>query len=505
MNSFFNKTLLALCVLVSILLNSLFGAETKKQHGGAGSLRSTAPSRNRPNIVLIISDDQTYRDFGFMGNKAVRTPNLDRLAARSALFPNGYVPTSVCSPSLATILTGLYPHQSGIHFNHPPPGNRAFNTMTSRPQYMRLRRNAFYLIRSAETLPEYLVMCGYKSLQTGKFWEGHFSNAGFTSGMTIFRHVPGQTFGGNRRLANGIMVAHGNGDFGLKIGRETMQPIYDFIDDCVGKDPFFVWYAPYLPHQPHDAPRKYFDLYENTQNVPEYCIPYYASISQFDETIGDLMTYVERKGLIHNTLFVFVIDNGWTPGTRRHKTLKHFFHHTEKSKRSPFEDGVRSPILFSWNKHIVPGRHNMLCSSIDIVPTLLHLVGESRAARRLPGINLLDADTRDRNADRAVFGEIYPGDATSLGYPSQDVAYRWVRQGDFKLISPQGEKPWGNYLTSATLFNLVQDPLEETNLMDQPDYQVVASRLMQILDTWWTPGDDGDVPKPPMQTHQLTN
>ena len=69
----------------------------------------------RPNIVLIISDDQTFRDFEFMGNKSVHTPHLDKLASQSAFFPNGYVPSSVCSPSLTTILTGLYPHQHGIH------------------------------------------------------------------------------------------------------------------------------------------------------------------------------------------------------------------------------------------------------------------------------------------------------------------------------------------------------------------------------------------------------
>ena len=77
---------------------------------------------DRPNIVMIISDDQTYTDFGFMGNTDVLTPRLDMLARQSAVYPNGYVPSSVCRPSLVTLLTGLYPHQHLIHFNHPPPG-----------------------------------------------------------------------------------------------------------------------------------------------------------------------------------------------------------------------------------------------------------------------------------------------------------------------------------------------------------------------------------------------
>ena len=100
--------------------------------------------------------------------------------------------------------------------------------------------------------------------------------------------------------------------------------------------------------------------------------------------------------------------------------------------------------MFRWDKHIASGRHDLLCSSVDIAPTLLHLTGETQKARALLGINLLDKETRKRNADRAVFGEINPSDATSLGHPSRDVAYRWVRQGNFKLILPQGNKPWGN-------------------------------------------------------------
>ena len=92
---------------------------------------SSEKAAERPNVVLILSDDQAYGDFGFMGNDQVQTPNLDRLASMSALYPNGYVPTSVCRPSLATLLTGLYPHQHGVHFNHPPPGLGRMRKLTA--------------------------------------------------------------------------------------------------------------------------------------------------------------------------------------------------------------------------------------------------------------------------------------------------------------------------------------------------------------------------------------
>ena len=462
----------------------------------------SARAADRPSVVLIISDDQAYTDFGFMGNRAVRTPNLDRLAARSARYVNGYVPSSVCSPSLATILTGLYPHQNGIHYNHPPPGNSAFNRMNSIEQYVRARSRSFYLIRSAATLPRLLGdRGGYLSLQTGKFWEGHFSNAGFSHGMTVFEPVPGQEFGGNRTLANGRLAAHGNGDRGLKIGRETMKPIRDFIDGSAGR-PFLVWYAPYLPHQPHDAPGEYHDLYRDNPAVPRHCVPYYASISRFDHTVGELVDYVEDAGLAKNTIFVFLVDNGWEPDTRAMKMRPQEFEHTKRSKRAPFDYGLRTPILIRWDDHVVPATHQELVSSIDVLPTLLAATGSADEGDRLPGIDLLPSATGQAKLDprRAVFGEVYPGDATSLGNPSRDVAYRWVRRGNLKLIvahSRGGQEPWGNYLDSDALFDVADDPDESVNLIHDRAYAEKAAGLRRLLDEWWTPGDDSEVPKPP--------
>ena len=165
-----------------------------------------------PNIVMIISDDQAWTDFGFMRHPHIKTPHLDRLAQQSARYPNGYVPTSVCRPSLVTLLTGLYPHQHGVHFNHPPPGNSALSKMT-KDNYLRTRDKASYLIRSVPSLPRILGKQGYKSFQTGKYWEGHFRNAGFTHGMTLDQASPEPAYG-NRKLPDGSLVAHGNGDAG---------------------------------------------------------------------------------------------------------------------------------------------------------------------------------------------------------------------------------------------------------------------------------------------------
>src|SRR5687768_3974616 len=165
-----------------------------------------AETPKKPNVVMIVADDQGWMDFGFMGSKIVHTPHLNKLAAESAVFPNGYVPTSLCRASLASLLTGLYGTQHKICCNDFPTAKE--------------RSATHPFIKSVPTVPRLLADAGYASLQTGKFWEGHYSNAGFTHGMTEKgRH----------------------GDEGLDIGRKTMQPVFDFVDRSVAeKKPFFV-------------------------------------------------------------------------------------------------------------------------------------------------------------------------------------------------------------------------------------------------------------------------
>lgn len=446
-------------------------------------------ANDRPNVVYIVADDHCYRDFGFMGSKDALTPHIDQLAAKSARFVNGYVPSSLCSPSLGVLLTGKYPHQSGLHYNHPPPGNAAFNKMATRADYEAARSAAFALLREQAALPRVMGAKGYTSLQTGKFWEGHFANAGFTEGMTLFTPAPQLSYPGvNRKLADGSLAAHGNGDNGLAIGRETMQPIADFLDRQAQGQPFFVWYAPYLPHQPHDSPPKFYERYEG-RGVAEYRTPYLAAVSQFDDTVGQLIHMLEERSLLANTLVVLVSDNGWSPGRERFRNRPAEFAATRNSKYSPFEDGLRTPILLRWDGHIVPATHEELVSSVDLAPTVLEAVGERDAHRELPGRSLLPAAMGTAKLrPRAVFGEIYPGDASVLRDPARDIAYRWVRDGDFKLIVPHpqgGKAAWGDYLGEVALFDVVRDPEEMVNLAaDQPE-KVLA--LKQLLDGWWAP------------------
>src|SRR5579872_2808563 len=393
----------------------------------AGGLSRPAHASNRPpNVVMIVADDQGWTDFGFMGHEVIKTPHLDQLAAESALFPNAYVPTSLCRASLATLLTGLYAHQHKICCNDPPDG---------------VDRAAMHpFIRQAPALPRLLAGAGYRSFQTGKFWEGHFANAGFTDGMTTKgRH----------------------GEEGLIIGRQTMQPIFDFIAGVPKLHPFFVWYAPMLPHEPHNPPQRLLEKYAVEGRHPKLAA-YFAMCEWFDETCGQLLDYLDRQELRENTLVVFVIDNGWIQETGEVRTTRGNF--APKSKLSPYDGGLRTPVILRWPGHTRPGRYDDLVSTIDLAPTILSAAGLT-PPKEMPGLDLLPtAGGRGRLARDAVYGEIFVHTAVDLDQPALNLTHRWIRSGDWKLIAftdPRGP---------SELYNVKTDPLEQRNLAgDEPD------------------------------------
>ncbi len=239
-----------------------------------------------PNIVLIISDDHGWTDYGFQGHPDIETPQLDRLATQSAVFPRTYLCASVCRPSLASLITGLYPHEHGITGNDVVlPKNRSGDWRRARDKvYLAKCEELISNIEKHATLPRLLAKKGYVSFQSGKWWEGHFSRGGFTAGMTH-----GDPARGGR-----------HGDEGLRIGRRGMKPVFDFIDSA-GEKPFFVWYAPYLPHSPHNPPARILKKYK-ADGRPLAVARYYAMCEWFDETCGQLLDHIETRNLTQNTL-----------------------------------------------------------------------------------------------------------------------------------------------------------------------------------------------------------
>ena len=443
----------------------------------AGSLAAATP----PNIVFIISDDHAWTDYGFMGHPHIETPNLDRLQASSAAFTRGYVPTALCRPALATFANGLYAHQSKIIGNDPSPlpgmaaGGKAKGAKGAKAKaggepeaYKALRAKLIDHFYENPALPAMLAKQGYLSHQSGKWWEGAPQRAGFTQAMTRGFPQPGGR----------------HGDDGLKIGREGLEPVFGFIDHALAeKKPFFLWYAPFMPHTPHTPPDRLFQKYKAKGIASDHVARYYAMVEWFDETCGQLMDRIEQKGQLENTLFVYVADNGWIqdPDSQGY---------APRSKQSANEGGTRQPILFSWKGVIQPGkRGEQLCSSIDIVPTALAAAGAEIPAT-LPGLNLLPILKSGAPSPRQdVFGETFAHDVAELDNPQATLLYRWVIDGRWKLLLTYDGK-LDRYASShprtekrPQLFDLLADPHEDRNLAkDHPD---LVARLAAKLQAWW--------------------
>lgn len=443
-----------------------------------GTLLSAAA--DKPNIVFIISDDHAWTDYGFMGHQQVETPNLDRLAARSALFSRGYVPTALCRPALSTFANGLHAHQSKITGNDPSPlpgtgtpGTKAKGKAKAKggaetPAYAALREKLIGKFYEHPALPKLLADQGYLSHQSGKWWEGAPQRAGFTHAMTRGFPQPGGR----------------HGDDGLKIGREGMAPVFDFIDHATAeKKPFFLWYAPFMPHTPHTPPDRLFQKYKAKGIESDHVARYYAMVEWFDETCGQLMDKIEAKGLTENTLFVYVADNGWIQDPNSQG-------YAPRSKQSANEGGTRQPILFSWKGVIQPGdRKEQLCSSIDIVPTALAAAGAEIPAS-LPGLNLLSLLKSGQPTQRKeVFGETFAHDVANIDDPEETLLYRWIVEGPWKLLLTYDGK-LDRYASShprtekrPQLFNLLADPHEDQNLAK--DHPEIVARLSTRLQDWW--------------------
>ena len=428
-----------------------------------------AHQAKRPNVLLILSDDQAWTDYGFMGHPVIRTPNLDRLASASALFRRGYTPTPLCRPSLMSILTGRYAHQHGVVGNDPRPDKRL-----SDDAYAALREQLISKVDQVPTLPRLLSAAGYACLQTGKWWEGNWRRGGFTEGMTRGFPEPGGR----------------HGDDGLKIGRQGVQPILDFMDRSVAKQqPFFVWYAPMLPHTPHNPPARLLTKYEQP-GVPPELAKYHAMCEWFDETCGELLSALDSRGLTEDTLVVYVTDNGWIQATSQMQLGPGWTHgFAPRSKQSVYEGGVRTPVMFRWPGRIVAADRPELATTLDVLPTVL-AAAELPIPDGLPGLNLLPSLAGVGRIDRnSVSGEGYSHDIADLADPESSLVTRWCIEGEWKLIltwePPQDRYAFVHSLNerSPQLYHVTEDPAEKVNLAAR--HPELVAKLRDHLQREW--------------------
>lgn len=418
---------------------------------------SVAARQVRPNIVFIIGDDISAEDLGCYGNPGIRTPNLDRLAAQSLRFDNGYLTISSCSPSRCSMLTGRYPHNletaAELH-GVLPPGVAMF--------------------------PQLLREAGYYSAQAGKTHFGDRWNELTGPAVAAFE------VGGEGK------EAAGPGGESQWVARLRDRP----------KDkPFFMWFAS------HDAHRPWGDnLFSGINRpadvrVPPYLVDtpetredlarYYDEITRFDHHIGEVVEELKRQQIWDDTIIIVTSDNG-----------RPFPH----SKTQLYEDGIRMPLIVRWPQAGLQARQTAsLASAIDVAPTVLELAGVPKAAT-IQGVSLVPvlkdatATVRDyvfaehnwhnfmahvrllRTGSLVYMRNAWP-DLPLTGKrddPSSE-ALRTAR--DAGRATPVQENIYIAPRPAEELYDLATDPLQERNLIGTADATRV-SRMRALMDRW---------------------
>jgi len=443
---------------------------------GAASLAMSRPAHagtrgKRPNIVFIFADDWGWGDLRCYGNRRIRTPNIDRMAREGLLFKQFYVSAAVCSPSRASILTGLFTDRHGIH-------SHLDSTRANRRRGLPL-----YLDPNLPMLPRILKEAGYATALYGKW---HLTSTDYEEAPTPDKYgfndhrvtvgsgsavheMPGVVPGWN------IWQGSREGPDWHKFRARASEMIIDqsiaFIEK--NKDrPFYVnaWlYDTHAVLVPNEQQREPFKDWPSTYQT------YYSAVHDSDRHIGRLLNKLDELGLADNTIVIFSSDNGpeeiWLeeasefgvgdPGPFRGR------------KRSGYEGGVRMPFIVRWPKGTPAGKvdETTVLSGADFLPTMCALAGvKAPPENQIDGLDMSEA-LRGRPMERTKplfwdLGEDVIGPAINV---SPKVI---VRDGKWKLMMHADG-------SGIELYDIAANPLEVDNLADT--HPQVVERLVRLL------------------------
>jgi len=418
--------------------------------GAAGA--SAQAAADKPNIIIILSDDQGWGDVGFNGCREIPTPNLDALAASGVVFDCGYASHPYCSPSRAGLLTGRYQQRFGHECN---PGAMGEDMAAGLPL--------------SETLvSKVLKDHGYRTAAIGKwhlgdapkFWpiqRGFDDWFGFSGGGMSYWGDVGKRGPLRGVLRNGQVVpkselTHLTDDFSTEAAK--------FIERNQDK-PFFLYLAYNAPHAPDHATREHLKKTEHIEYGGRAV--YGAMVAAMDDGIGRVTAKLKQLDLYDNTLVFFYSDNG---GRAEHAVNYPYRGH----KGMLFEGGIRVPFCVSWPKAIEGGqRYDQPITALDIFPTALVAAGIERPANlQLDGVDLLPyLDGRNPGTPHQTLFWRYACGDDSYGYA--------VREGRYKLV-------YSVYKGRHLLFDIENDPWERDDLA--ADKPAIVKRLIARYEDW---------------------
>jgi arylsulfatase A-like enzyme len=411
------------------------------------ALAAAAPAA-KPNVLLIVSDDQGYADTGFQGAKDIPTPHLDRLAASGTRFTNGYVSHAFCSPTRAGLMAGRYQQRFG-HERNP------FYDPSDRREGLPLTETL---------LPQRLQPAGYVTGWIGKWHLG--AAPGLRPEQRGFAETYGFIGGGHRFREWQENVAV---EYNVPIernGRRVEAPAH--LTEAFGREaaafvrrhpaqPWFLYLAFNAPHTPHEPTPERLARFASIADPVRQ--KYAAQISLMDDAIGETLAALRETGQDRRTLVFFFSDNGGpiTVNGSRNTPLR-------GAKGQVYEGGVRVPFLLAWPERVPAGRtDDRVVSSLDVFATALGVAGLPMPTdRKYDGVNLVPFLTGEKTG--APHERLFWRNAALLA----------VREGDWKLVRGAGPRD--------ELYNLQSDIGETQDLAAaQP---AVAARLAAALDAW---------------------
>ena len=424
--------------------------------------RSSADkTKRKPNVLLILLDDQGSIDLNCYGAKDLHTPNLDRLAKRGTRFTQFYVGAPVCSPSRASLLTGRYPQRAEL------VGNASS------------RRNHAGMPTRQITLAEVLKKAGYVTGHIGKWHLGYtpetMPNAqgfdysfghmgGCIDNYSHFFYWSGPNL--HDLWRNGKEVWY-EGQF---LGDLMVKECNSFIDKHK-EEPFFLYWAINMPHYPLQGKKKFREMYADMKEPRK---SYAAFLSTADELIGQVIEKINTLGLRKDTMIIYLSDHGHSVEERANygggDSGPYRGH-----KFTLWEGGIRVPSIVSWPGHFPENAvRDQMTVSIDYYPTIAHYCG-APIEHKIDGKDISALITSEKAVSPH---KVFFWDRGKNGH--------WaVREGDWKLVkNGPPTKDRGLDLPAAETFlsNLAEDVTETKNIADQ--YPEIVARLTKLHEKW---------------------
>lgn len=425
---------------------------------------SMISASEKPNIIYIMADDLGYRDLSCYGQKVIKTPNIDKIAAEGMMFTQHYSGSAVCAPTRCMLLTGM-------HAGHAQVRNNSAGIFKNKADKKNPAGEGQYpLKRGTETIGTVLQKQGYETLAVGKWGLGGPDNEGSPKKQG-FDHFFGYLC---QRQAHNYYPTHlwrndrmvkldGNGDGKQVTGKQyapdlIKDEVLGFIDKNK-KKPFFIYYATIIPHVslqvPLDDP--HLAEYEKTVKDPKpfngggsyvkNATPhatYAAMISRLDSYVGEVVARLKKHGLYDKTLIIFTSDNGPTNAGGGGASFFNSAGELRASKGSLYEGGIRVPFVARWKGNIKPGsKSDHASAGWDMLATFADLTG-AKLKSKGDGISMLSALTG--KGTQKKHDHMY----WELGSQAA------VRKGDWKAYRRGGGK--------VMLYNLANDIGEKKNL-----------------------------------------